>query len=712
MSYPPGNKDLNETTESLVDSADDPMADNLIGFDLAERYRIIRLLGTGGWGNVYLAKHLTLGTDVAIKIIHKHLSGDEGGVKRLEQEAQLLNRLDSPNIVRIIDYGLVPFPYIVMEFFDGTPLNTWLKQNGALDLELALELFTQICDGMSNARELGLVHRDLKPGNILIKIEDTRLKAKILDFGIAKLTEDISAGERLTTTGEILGSPPYMSPEQWTGRADHRSDIYSLGCIMYEVLSGKPAFTAQYGIDYLNKHVHEYPPRMKQVASGKKLPAVMDDIVRKCILKSPDKRYQTSSALKADLEQIKSGRTVKIKLPSDDKLFCPKNIIIASSLTAIGATALWFEHEPIASEICKKLNADGDKLKSAGKIEDAIGKYRQTIMFAQVLPKQDKQKLHALRMLALALKERKEWKESESIDKQITALTGATVSPTLAQMIGNCNYQKSMGNLKAADTYSRQALSEAAILGTHSLAYSAALDARGAILRLEGHLDQALKTQTESLVIAEDLLEPECAEIAERLNNLGQVFTALQQYENAERVEKQSLVINTKLGKLDEVSTNMNNIAVVYFRLHKYAEASDWYLKALELCRKNHGSNGTNILNNLAQMNFFTGDYKASVDYFKQCLELRKKEGIDQTPDSEVQWRGLGKAYIKLKDFKNAEPCLIESLSFLERNKDLPGQYQVLDLLVQLEKKLNNKDAEKTYQDKLNNLNHKTPSGK
>ncbi|MBX9721968.1 MAG: hypothetical protein K2X81_11275, partial [Candidatus Obscuribacterales bacterium] len=99
MSYPPGNKDLNEVSESLADSADNPMADNLIGFELAERYKIVRLIGTGGWGNVYLARHLTLGNDVAIKIIHKHLAGDEGGVKRLEQEAQLLNRLDSPNIV-------------------------------------------------------------------------------------------------------------------------------------------------------------------------------------------------------------------------------------------------------------------------------------------------------------------------------------------------------------------------------------------------------------------------------------------------------------------------------------------------------------------------------------------------------------------------------------------------------------------------------------
>ena len=200
---------------------------------------------------------------------------------------------------------------MVMEYFDGISLGNWLKEKGPLKWDLAVELFMQICDGLSNARELGLVHRDLKPGNVLLKLEDNRLRSKVLDFGIARLIDEGSLREKLTATGEILGSPPYMAPEQWAGRSDHRSDLYSLGCIMYEVLSGKPAFSAQYGIDYLNKHLSGYPPRLKEVDRDLDFPDILEDVVRKCIQKSPGNRYQTSEALKADLKKVRDGRTLK-----------------------------------------------------------------------------------------------------------------------------------------------------------------------------------------------------------------------------------------------------------------------------------------------------------------------------------------------------------------------------------------------------------------
>jgi hypothetical protein len=329
-----------ETDEITVDlkrsgiSPSEALADPLIGIVLAEKYQILELIGTGGFGSVYKAVHLTLDTDIAVKIIHRHLTQDEECMKRLENEAKLLNQLNSPGIIRIMDYGKLPAPYIVMEYFDGIPLNQYLKKNGRLPASLAVELFIQICDGLTAAQALGLVHRDLKPANLLIKINGNLITSKILDFGIAKVVGEESGRERLTATGEILGSPPYMSPEQWAGRCDYLSDIYSLGCIMYEVLSGKPAFSATYGMDYLDKHLNSTPLPMKTAAPEAKVPLALENIALKCMQKQGKNRYQSSVDISADLQRVKAGVKVKIVLPERQR-FLKKRTLVALLLSGL-----------------------------------------------------------------------------------------------------------------------------------------------------------------------------------------------------------------------------------------------------------------------------------------------------------------------------------------------------------------------------------------
>jgi serine/threonine-protein kinase len=225
-------------------AAFDPTVDPFIGYEFDDKYRVISLLGSGAWGSVYRGVHLALGSDIAIKIMHKHLSKDEANLKRLTQEAQLLNGISNSHVVKLMDFGVKPVPFIVMEYFDGITLAEHLRSNGALAVETALQLFSQLCEGLSSAHRAGFIHRDLKPSNIMLKQNDGRLDSRILDLGIAKLLDLSEEKQALTATGEILGSPPYMSPEQWTGICDQRSDLYSLGCIMYEALTGKLAFEA------------------------------------------------------------------------------------------------------------------------------------------------------------------------------------------------------------------------------------------------------------------------------------------------------------------------------------------------------------------------------------------------------------------------------------------------------------------------------------
>jgi serine/threonine protein kinase len=303
--------------------------DPYIDFELDGKYRILELIGSGGWGNVYIGRHMQLGTALAIKVVHKHHMQNEQSIKRFELESKLLSRLESPYTVKIIDHGFSPAPYIVMEYFDGKPLNKWLRDNGAMNSQIAIEFFMQLCDGLAAAQAIKIVHRDLKPANILLKISSGNIQAKILDFGLAKFIDSSAGGDKLTSTGDVLGSPPYMSPEQWKGQADHRSDIYSLGCIMYEVLAGKPAYTADYGLDYLNKHLNEKPKKLSEVNPSEKVPAALEAIVNKCLQKMPANRYQTAAACKADLRKLKTGRTPLIILNEEMKLGHLKWVLVA-----------------------------------------------------------------------------------------------------------------------------------------------------------------------------------------------------------------------------------------------------------------------------------------------------------------------------------------------------------------------------------------------
>ncbi|MBX9688142.1 MAG: protein kinase [Candidatus Obscuribacterales bacterium] len=578
MSESSENLDKNE---NLPDSSRAPLqinqadaalsADPLIGYELAERYKIVEFIASGGWGSVYKGKHLTLGSDIAVKIIHKHLTEDEGNLKRLEQEARLLSRLESPNIVRLLDYGLVPLPYIVMEYFDGVPLNKWLKANGFLKADLAVELFLQICEGLNNAHALGLVHRDLKPANIMIKIENGKIKSKILDFGIAKLIDE---HERLTSTGEILGSPPYMSPEQWKGRTDSRSDLYSLGCIMYEALCGKQAFNADYGLDYLNKHMSFTPLKMREVEPLVGLPSSMEDLLRKCLEKSPERRYQSAEEIHADLERVKAGRKLHIQIEKDRIAARKKIFLVSAFALSLFALLLFLQKEPLLTAYSNYLNSLADKEKARANFKEAIADYRKSILISKLLSNQAEPKLHAMRMLANCLKDGAENREAQAILKELDLIIGAGPFAELDSLYRRIHYQlEQRADSKTAIEKAEEACRLAETLaGKKSLAYSQSeaelaralsFDARSSAVFAPGSprdpkksdaVLRSMKLQDESLKIAETLLEPDDIIIAERLNGLGSILYSAGKLHEAKEAFARALAISTKQLSFQEKS--------------------------------------------------------------------------------------------------------------------------------------------------------------
>ena len=287
------------------------------GKTIMDKFVVIEHLGTGGMGSVFKVQHLHLKTFYALKCLN-HKQGNDAIWRRFENEARAANRLDHPNLIKVHDSGLLSDgqPYFVMDLVEGTTLSQELERRGTITLVQALKIFIQVGFALSYAHSNGVIHRDIKPSNImLVKNTSGSLggSVKVVDFGIAKLTgKDEYNQMTLTRTGEVFGSPLYMSPEQCMGIAvDHRSDLYSLGCVMYEALTGAPPVVGDNALTTMMRHQTETPIPMRQASLGLEFPDAIEHVVAKLLEKDPEKRYESANLLTADLVAIEQGHVVK-----------------------------------------------------------------------------------------------------------------------------------------------------------------------------------------------------------------------------------------------------------------------------------------------------------------------------------------------------------------------------------------------------------------
>ena len=277
-------------------------ADPLIGQVVADRYRIVSLLGRGGMGVVYKVEHVHIGKIMAMKLLHGELARNKETVKRFRREAEAASRLSHPNTVSVFDFGRSDgLMYLVMEYLEGDDLGELIRANGSLDFERVARLCAQVCASVGEAHALGIVHRDLKPENVMIVASghDTEV-AKVLDFGLAKL-RDHAGGMTVTRAGAIVGTPYYMSPEQIRGEpVDARGDVYSIGAMIYKAVTGVPPFSAENPMGVLTKHLTDdvVPPTQR---TTKPLPPVVDTICIRALAKDPDRRFQSAEELRHGL---------------------------------------------------------------------------------------------------------------------------------------------------------------------------------------------------------------------------------------------------------------------------------------------------------------------------------------------------------------------------------------------------------------------------
>lgn len=333
-----------------IDDLESEVVDPLIG-TMIGRYRVERTIGQGGMGAVYELLQPAIHKRMALKLLHEEYAGRKEIVQRFFDEARAVNLIGHPSIVDITDFSHLPDgrPFIIMEYLKGESLEDYLQAKGGLPEVEVLEILRQICSALAAAHSKHIVHRDLKPENIfLVRNPHQPMRVKVLDFGIAKLRSQDDDAINQTQTGVVLGTPTYMSPEQAQGNtleADHRTDIYSLGVMLFQMLSGAPPFGGKTFASLIFKHISEAPPNLGDTRND--IAPAWSRIVAKALAKAPDDRYQSVQELLADATVAVGPQAAIRATHTSDGLAVhpprrtPKLLLLVPIVAVIGFGAWW-----------------------------------------------------------------------------------------------------------------------------------------------------------------------------------------------------------------------------------------------------------------------------------------------------------------------------------------------------------------------------------
>jgi serine/threonine protein kinase len=514
-----------------------------IGAILGGRYEIHSHIGQGGMSTVYKAKDSQTGNLVAVKVLFFERVLDARAVARFQQEVQAAAKLDHPCLAKVYDSGLADSgqPYLVMELVEGRTLAARIAEEGQLPIDETVKIFIQVCDGLAHAHKNKVLHRDLKPSNIMLTTgEDGSLSVKILDFGIAKMEESAGQSLHITQTGEVLGSPFYMSPEQARGsQVDQRSDLYSLGCALYETLTGGPPHIGQSAISTLLRREIDKPLAMSEASLGRHFPKQLEQIVVKLLKHDPNERYQSALEVKnALLEPMvyyeASNEQSKDEVKSQETL--PKTTIPHSKSELLGLLVI-FLAMVIVGSFCYSLSISKSQAPRPIPIEPAVNyeTLKQPQMFMRALKLegraadvQKKQKYdEAVKLFKEAIND---YVTTLGIDSVQEAAVWDELSTTYAFMhndkeeLGALNnairiYTKSSGNEE------RLPMLTGRVAAIYDRQYS-----RGD----SGALDKAVKNYDRAGVLCQQLVPPKTWEAAVYFQHEGQDLSIGHEYIRAE----------------------------------------------------------------------------------------------------------------------------------------------------------------------------------
>jgi serine/threonine protein kinase/Flp pilus assembly protein TadD len=749
--------------------------DPLIGQTVAGHYEILEPLGTGAWSTVYKASQKPLNRLVAVKVMHSHLMKSPDKVARFQREAEAASSLLHPSVATVFDYGLLAQgqPFIVMECMEGQPLAEILEKEGALPVDRAVGIFKQALEGLAAAHEKGIIHRDVKPSNLFVTKSGAAEQVKILDFGVAKLTSPDDSRASLTQTGESVGTPDYMSPEQWTGQRqiDQRSDIYSFGCVMYHVLTGKQPIAGNTMFDSMHQHIYDVPDEFRKVSPDLRIPESIEAVVFKALAKDPNDRYQTCAELLKALEKAsgKGNRFLRMlsmyqhrRLAKGRKVEAPIMMILpvcALVLAAlIGLRVYEMSTKSGVSEVNLKprWQAEFDSAQDAfnGKqylvAEQSILAPAGALPLAEKIGEKDDALAETLQLLKSvyekearnreaaqvgdrlqAIADLYPWKSLGKVEensKKIASLSAhLAITPhdkkTVEELATAMNNQSALLTAHAKYAEAQSLLNEAITLeknelGEKSPEYAKSLSNLGGIYYELGRKEEAGKLMQQALAIREQTLGLNAPEVGTSCAHLGDYYRRMSNYVEAEQLLERALEIFQKTkGKQaqEDYIWALNTLGVTYMDQRKLPEARKTLTQCLELVQKLNGPTSiwtARQLNNLGQLSLLENNFQDALAKYNQALDIYKGEFGNEGIAAAKARFNLGYTYLLMGDLKKAETTLLQAFSVLRRlepqGETTVNVFQALSQTYQRENKI--KDLQELTAE-VNGANLAAPKG-
>lgn len=682
LSHPPGA----DAAAVLAAEADASLVGKRLG-----PYRVVRRVGRGGTGSVYLAVRDDdeFQLRVAVKVIRRGMATEEM-LQRFRSERQILASIDHPNIARLLDGGSTEdgLPYFVMEYIEGEPLHHYCDNN-RLTVKDRIGLFRSVCDAVSLAHQNLVVHRDLKPGNILVTVDGV---PKLLDFGIAKLLNpELSSDTREPTLMELrVMTPEYASPEQMQGKTvTTASDVYSLGVLLYELLNGHRPYTLS------NLPLHEMeltvctsePERPSEVVEvpaeepgrdggvreitpesvartrqstperlRRELSGDLDNIVLKALRKEPLRRYSSVEKLADDLANHLEGRPVAAR--PDTFAYRTGTFLRRHKVpTAIAATALIFAIVLTATTFVqsRRVAKERDRAEHAASEALAVSLFLQGVLAAADPIEGMGRDVSVLEAVEDAVP-----RIGTSFAEQPE--TEAVIRHTIGQTFAR------LGRFDEADEQLRQALAlRRRLFGTDHAEIADTLNALGEVRYDRGDFDGAERLYDEALAMRERLFGRQNAAVATSLDNLGNVYQEHGDEAAAEAAYREALAIRrAKLGPdHNDVAASLNNVATILHDREEYDAAEELYMESLAISRRALGENHPDVgisLNNLAVLLHDRKKFEEAEPVYRESLAIARRTLGDQHPGLVVSISNFASLLTDMQRFDEAEVLLRENL--------------------------------------------------